>query len=201
MPAPHEGLPVSFGVRLPEWLRLQLDYLPRALGSAEERMDLVNALARRNVDEGTGGPFAALVVDGDSGRVLAAGVNLVLGTGLSSAHAEVVTLSLAQSALGTWNLGSAAPRVLLSVNAQPCAMCFGALLWSGVRELEFAALGPDVERLTGFDEGPVPAGWRDELAARGIELRTGVREPEAHEVLAHYGRLVAEGQLPLYNGR
>lgn len=200
MPAPRDDLPVSFGLRLPEWLRLQLGSLPRVLHSPEERMDLVNALARRNVDEGTGGPFAALVVDGSSGQVLAAGVNLVLGAGLSSAHAEVVTLSLAQSAAGTWNLSSAAPRALLSVNAQPCAMCFGALLWSGVRELEFAALGQDVERLTGFDEGPVPAGWRDELAARGIELRTGVREPESHEVLAHYGQLVAEGRLPLYNG-
>lgn len=201
MPAPQEGLPVSFGVQLPEWLRLQLGSLPRVTDSPEERMDLVNALARRNVDEGTGGPFAALVVDGDSGRVLAAGVNLVLGAGLSSAHAEVVTLSLAQSAMGSWNLGAAAPQPLLAVNAQPCAMCFGALLWAGVRELEFAALGPDVERLTGFDEGPVPAGWRDELAARGITLRTGVRETEAHEVLAHYGQLVAERRLPLYNGR
>jgi tRNA(Arg) A34 adenosine deaminase TadA len=189
-----------YGAEIPSWLRARVGNLPQALPDRAERMEIVNDLAAENIAAGTGGPFAALVVDGASGALLAAGVNLVLSSGLATAHAEVVALSLAQAGVGGWNLGAAASHPVLVVNAQPCAMCLGALIWSGVRRVEFAALGSDVERLTGFDEGPVPADWLEQLERRGISVETGTGEKRALGVLEDFRRLVDAGSLPLYNG-
>jgi tRNA(Arg) A34 adenosine deaminase TadA len=112
---------------------------------------------------GTGGPFGAAVFEEQSGRLLATGVNLVVAAGCSLLHAEVVALLLAQQRLGRFDLGGEGlPVCELVTSAEPCAMCFGAVLWSGVKSLVCAARREDVERL-GFDEGPKPVDWPAEL--------------------------------------
>src|SRR3546814_7361546 len=118
-------------------------------------MDLVNDLADRNWRAGKGGPFAAIVVEAESGRLVSAGVNVVRSSGLSSMHAEVTAIGLAQTALGRWDLGAAGADLQLVVNWRPCVMCYGATMWSGVRSLVVAGDGPELEALSGFDEGPV----------------------------------------------
>jgi tRNA(Arg) A34 adenosine deaminase TadA len=123
----------AFGAELPAWVGDELAAARAGLGTDEGRMRLLNRLAERNVEEGSGGPFAALAVRSGSGEVVAAGVNLVLASGLSSMHAEVVTISVTQARLGTWDLGALEDPLELWVNWRPCAMCYGATLWSGVR--------------------------------------------------------------------
>jgi tRNA(Arg) A34 adenosine deaminase TadA len=66
-------------------------------------------------------------------------------------------------------------------------MCFGALLWAGIDELLVGASGEDVESLAGFDEGPLPADWVEELARRGIEVQQGLIRDHARDVLREYG--------------
>src|SRR5690606_5279367 len=106
-----------------------------------------------------------------SGKPVVIGVNRVVPSNCSSAHAEVMTLSLAQKILGTSDLGGAGlPAYQLVVNWRPCVMCYGAVLWSGVRSLVIAGSGPELEEITGFDEGPIHPQWDDELAKRGIDL-------------------------------
>ena len=154
--------------------------------------------ARLNFERDTGGPFAAGVFERDSGRPLAFGVNRVLATDCSSAHAEVMALSLAQRALGNWDLGGTGlPPHQLVVNWRPCAMCFGAVLWSGVRSLVIAGSGPELEELTGFDEGPLPEDWKGELEARGIDLVDDVLRAEACGVFRRFGQ---SGRF-VYNAR
>jgi tRNA(Arg) A34 adenosine deaminase TadA len=97
----------SFGARLPQWVLAEIAPDPAALPAVEDRMRLVHRLADRNHREGTGGPFAAVVSDPESGTVIAVGVNLVLQHDLSSLHAEVVALSLARPASGAGTLGRA----------------------------------------------------------------------------------------------
>ena len=161
-------------------------------------MTAVLRFARLNWEHETGGPFAAGVFERDSGRLVALGVNRVVPLGCSSAHAEIVTLSLAQRRLGVYDLGgSGLPAHQLVVNWTPCAMCFGALLWSGVRSLVIAGPGTEMEAITGFDEGPLPADWRGELARRGIELVESVLRDRA---LADFRAFAASG-APVYNGR
>ncbi|MDY0062667.1 MAG: nucleoside deaminase [Myxococcota bacterium] len=192
------ALPTSFTLDLPDWLTDLSAGLPADFPTLPQRMALVNDLARRNVAAGSGGPFAAAVFERDRGRLVSLGVNRVVPLGLSCAHAEVMALSLAQQALGSWDLGAPGlPAHQLVVNWRPCAMCFGATLWSGVVDLVIAGDGPELESLTGFDEGPLPATWPDELRQRRIALTVGVGRDEAVALFASFGRSGA----PVYNGR
>ncbi|MEZ5288205.1 MAG: hypothetical protein R2712_26080 [Vicinamibacterales bacterium] len=200
-PAPAGAPPLAarYAVDLPPWV---LDETAgAALATDEEKMSLACRLARRNVREGTGGPFAALVLDAATGALLSAGVNLVLSSGLSSSHAEVVALSLAQVATGAWDLGAGGARRELVVNWRPCVQCFGAVLWSGVTRLVIAGQGPELERLTGFDEGPLVPDWVAQFEARGIAVVEGVLRDEALAVFRDYGELAAEGRVTVYNAR
>lgn len=195
-------MPRSFGATLPDWVFEELAHSPTRLHTDSERMDMVLRLAARNPVEGSGGPFAALVVDSRTGEIVAAGVNLVLSSGLSAAHAEVTALSLAQTRVGDWDLGAAgAPDRELVVNWRPCAQCYGAVLWSGVTRLVIAGEGPEVEQLTGFDEGPMREDWAEQLRRRGIEVVIGVRREQALRVFADYGRMAVERGLTVYNAR
>lgn len=188
----------AFGAELPAWVDDELEAARPGLGSDEARMRLLNRLAERNVAEGSGGPFAALAVHSGSGEVVAAGVNLVLASGLSSMHAEVVTISVTQARLGTWDLGALEDPLELWVNWRPCAMCYGATLWSGVRGLVIAGDGPELEALTGFDEGPMREDWAAQLEARGVAVRIGVLTDEAVAVFERYG---ADPDKTVYNAR
>jgi tRNA(Arg) A34 adenosine deaminase TadA len=186
----------SVSLQLPGWLETfaaNADKSPYL--DADRRMRLAIELARRNVEHGTGGPFGAAVFEEQSGRLLAVGVNLVVTAGCSLLHAEVVALLLAQQRLGRFDLGGEGlPACELVTSAEPCVMCFGAVLWSGVKRLVCAARQEDVERL-GFDEGPKPVDWPCELERRGITIARDVCRDEAVAVLNHY--VAAAG--PIYN--
>ncbi len=150
-------------------------------------MDFAIALARRNLAEGTGGPFGAAVFEISDGRLLACGVNVVEASGASVAHAEILALTLAQRATAQWNLAAEGARRVLVSSAAPCAMCLGALPWSGIAALECGAATDDVEAI-GFDEGDKPANWEARLRARGVEVRSDIRRAEATAVLRDYAR-------------
>jgi len=180
-------LATAFDATLPEWLIADLDGLPRILRTDEERMRLVNDLADRNWRAGNGGPFAAIVVDDVTGDLVSVGVNVVLSSGLTAAHAEVTALSLAQRAVGRWDLGADGAQLALVVNWRPCVQCYGATMWSGVRALVLAGEGPLLEELTGFDEGPVVDDWAEQFERRGIRVDIGVGFDEAVAVYRAYG--------------
>ena len=187
-----------FEACLPEWVADEIAAVDPYLADVEDRMRLVHRLARRNVREGTGGPFAAAVADPITGETLSVGVNLVLATGLSGMHAEVVALCLAQARAGTWDLGGPdRPPVELAVNWRPCAMCYGAVLWSGIVSLVIAGEGDELEQLTGFDEGPMRADWQEQLLARGVQVRTDVLRDEALATFREYGERT---DVIVYNG-
>jgi tRNA(Arg) A34 adenosine deaminase TadA len=191
-------LPSSFTLSLPEWAMVRFAELPEVFTSAEQRVELILELARRNALEDSGGPFAAGVFEAATGRLVAIGVNRVIPGNCSSAHAEIMALSLAQRRLEVYDLGGPGQAGCeLVVNWRPCAMCFGAVLWSGIRRLTIAGSGPELETLTGFDEGPMPRQWRAELAKRGIVLSEGLLRREAIDLFRWFG---ASGRI-VYNGR
>jgi tRNA(Arg) A34 adenosine deaminase TadA len=127
---------------------------------------------------------------------------VVLASGVSSAHAEVTALGLAQRAIGGWDLGGEGqPDHELVVNWRPCVQCYGAVLWSGVRRLVVAGSGPELEQLTGFDEGPMREDWAAQFEARGISVLDGVLRDEALATFAAYRDGVAAEGLTVYNAR
>lgn len=185
----------GFRVDLPDWMREFSAKLPHCLPAARDRMAVAISLSDQNVRHKTGGPFGALVVAEDSGEVVALGVNRVEPQLCSAAHAEIVALSVAQRLVGTWNLADTrlGPLQLVS-SCEPCAMCLGAIPWSGIHSLLTGGTKADAEA-SGFDEGARPGDWIEALERRDIEVRTGVMREEAARVLARYA---SRGQT-IYN--
>lgn len=192
----------EYHVALPAWIYDELADVPAVIPDREGRMRLVHRLADRNWREGNGGPFAALVAEQDTGRIISVGVNVVLASGVSSAHAEVVALGLAQTAIGDWDLGGeGVPAHELVVNWRPCVQCYGAAMWSGVRGLVVAGEGPDLEEITTFDEGPLGADWAEQFEARGIKVVRDVLRDEALAVFRGYRDAVDAEGVTVYNAR
>ncbi len=183
-------------IHLPAWMpAFAQSYVPAT--DLSVRMEFVIAAAMENVKHGTGGPFAAGVFAIASGELVGLGVNLVTAENLSILHAEMVAFLTAQRALGTYDLGGpgrAAHELVTS--AEPCAMCFGAIPWSGVRRVVCGARSEDAEKI-GFDEGPRNRSWESELRQRGIAVKRDVGRDQAVEVFSEYVR--RGGQI--YNSR
>lgn len=184
-------------LKMPDWMDRVLTNRTQAYPTTTERMAVVIELARRNVDAGSGGPFGAAIFDRQSGRLVAPGVNTVMPANCSVAHAEIMAIMLAQQIMGTYDLGGEGmPPMELVSSTEPCAMCLGAVVWSGVRGLICGARDEDA-RAIGFDEGPKPSGWMAALQERGIEVVRDVGRDDAVAVLRRY---VDHGGL-VYNAR
>lgn len=181
-------------IRLPSWVESFLMKSPEVFPTVEDRMRLVVALSRRNVQCKTGGPFAAAVFDSD-GRLVAPGVNIVVAAKCSLLHAEIVALAIAQRVLGRYDIGDGGRlHYDLFATTEPCSMCFGAIPWSGVRTLVCGARDEDA-RAVGFDEGPKLTDWVAALADRGIAVQRDVLRAEAVEVIREYAMTGG----PIYN--
>lgn len=170
-------------INLPDWVYVKLASLPETFPTNEDRMRLIIELSQENIDHQTGGPFAAGVFEEETGKLVAVGVNRVMPLNCSSLHAEVVALSMAQKKLEVFDLGGPdQPRHQLVVNWRPCIMCYGAVIWSGVKSLLIAGSGPQLEEITGFDEGPFSDDWVEQLEKRGITVIDWVLTEEAIKV-------------------
>lgn len=190
--------PQSIIVEMPPWIAEEMARRPSLYPEMDARIQLVIEFSRLNVEHDTGGPFAAAVFEEESGRLVSIGVNRVVPTSVSSAHAEFTALALAQQKLGTFDLGGPGmPAHQLVVNWRPCTMCFGAVIWSGVRSLALAGSGVAVEEITGFDEGPMFDNWIEELNARGIQVQDNLNREGALEVF----RIFRDGAKIVYNAR
>lgn len=176
-------------IDLPDWIdpfiARFLAAHPATLSDDRGRMALAIALAAENVRAGTGGPFGAAVFARRDGRLLAVGVNRVLASHCSSAHAEMVALALAQQGLGEEDLRLVPGGCVLATSAEPCAMCMGAIPWSGIESVLIGARDADV-RAIGYDEGHKPADWPAGYARRGIAVTRDLRREEASAVLRAY---------------
>ncbi|HET7228881.1 MAG TPA: hypothetical protein VFJ16_02635 [Longimicrobium sp.] len=182
-------------IGLPDWVASVVDF-ERACTGDEEKMRLAIELSGQNVMRGTGGPFGAAIFERDSGRLVGVGVNSVVRLNNCTLHGEMMAFMMAQARLGCFSLRSdQGPRHELFTSCEPCAMCLGATLWSGVTRLVWGAHRDDARRLN-FDEGPVFPESHDYLRARGIEIVPGVLRDEANAVLEMY----RTRQGVIYNG-
>lgn len=187
---------MKFEIELPDWTVRENQRLPSHIPDLKDRMRTVIQFARWNFERETGGPFAAGIFEKQSGKVLVVGVNRVVPTNVSSAHAEVVALSLAQTLLQNFDLGAEGlPDYQIVVNGRPCVMCCGAIHWSGIRNLAIGASGNQIESITGFDEGPLHPDWIGEFQKRGIEVIEDILAEEACQVFKDF----AASDQPVYN--
>jgi tRNA(Arg) A34 adenosine deaminase TadA len=172
-------------VEYPDWVDTVVDW-KRRYASDEERMRLAIAVARENVVRETGGPFGAAVVERESGRVVAVGMNSVVRLNNSTLHAEIVAFMMAQHRVGSYTLRAPSGRVHdIYTSCEPCAMCLGAALWSGVARVVYGAAREDAARLE-FEEGPVFEASYQYVEERGLEIVGPRLRDEARDVLELY---------------
>jgi tRNA(Arg) A34 adenosine deaminase TadA len=180
----HENHP-AVNVEYPDWVDSVVGW-NRTYASDEDRMRLAIAVSRTNVERGTGGPFGAAIFERQSGRVVAVGMNSVLRYNNCVLHGEIMAFMMANQSVGSFTLNSPnLPSHELHTSCEPCAMCLGATLWSGVQRLVCGAARDDASTLN-FDEGPVFPASYDYLQERGIEIVRNVLRDEARAVLELY---------------
>jgi tRNA(Arg) A34 adenosine deaminase TadA len=100
-------------------------------------------------------------------------------------HAEVVAIMLAEQRLQAFNLRLGGQRYELFSSCDPCAMCLGAVHWSGVERLVCGASRDDAQRI-GFDEGPVFQASYTYLEERGMEIVQDVCCAQANSAIQAY---------------
>ncbi|MBR1754367.1 nucleoside deaminase [bacterium] len=122
------------------------------------------------------GPFVAAVYD-DKGNLVVKVANSVVNEKCSNNHAEMNAIKAAEQKLGTFDL--APYNLKLYVTAEPCMMCLGGIMWSGIKEVYYGVPSKSVEEITGFDEGFKPH-WFKEFKKRGIVVYGNI-EPELGE--------------------
>jgi len=174
----NDRLTLSIPPWLTEYALPKTDY-----SSVEHRIELALNLAKVNIAKKTGGPFGAVIFSVDDWRPLTLGVSLVTHTNCSLAHAEIVAIMRAEQMLGCYDLSQI--KCELVTSSEPCAMCFGAILWSGVCSLVYGSTSSDVEEI-GFDEGAKPENWQEALQSRGIATKGPILQEEAKAVLREY---------------
>ena len=188
--------PHSISFQLPDWLN-DFSRSYQATTDLNQRMKFVISAARKNVEESTGGPFAAAIFEVETGNLVSLGINLVTTQKLSILHAEMVAMTVAQTKLKTYDLGDTSLSGLELVSStEPCAMCFGAIPWSGIVRVVTAAKGEDAQSI-GFDEGPKVDNWIKSLTDRGIQVIDNIERDAARAVL----KLYQEGSGHIYNSR
>lgn len=178
----------EFKISIPKWLEnfYRINYL-RRYETEEERMHLAIELSAKNIRYKTGGPFGAAIFDIKTHELISVGVNRVVPENISIAHAEIMAIAMAEKQTETYDLGSVR-EVELVTSSQPCVQCYGALIWAGIHRIVIGAGSESVKRITGFDEGPLPENWKEELEVRGVQVITGILSEKAEEVLLHYAQ-------------
>jgi tRNA(Arg) A34 adenosine deaminase TadA len=172
-------------VEYPAWVHEVVEW-ETPLATDAERMRLAIRIARENVERGTGGPFGAVVVERRGGRVVAIGMNSVVRLHNCTLHGEMVAFMMAQQRLRSYTLSAPGmPEHELFTSCEPCAMCLGAILWSGVKRVVMGASREDATRLD-FEEGPVFPESYAYLERRGVEITRGVLREDAKAVLDWY---------------
>lgn len=122
------------------------------------------------------GPFVAAIYD-DKGNLVVKVANSVVNENCSNNHAEMNAIKAAEEKLGTYDL--APYNLSLYVTAEPCMMCIGGIMWSGIKAVYYGVPSKAVEEITGFDEGFKPH-WFKEFKKRGITVYGNI-EPKLGE--------------------
>jgi tRNA(adenine34) deaminase len=122
-------------------------------------------------------PIGAAVVRGDD--VVSRAGNQRERLSDPTAHAEVLALREAGTAVGSWRLEGCTMYVTL----EPCAMCAGALVWARVDRLVFGAPDPKA----GF-AGSLGDLVRDPRLNHRLDVTSGVLAEEAGELVREFFR-------------
>lgn len=112
----------------------------------------MNPLMKIAIDEAAigsqnneGGPFGAVI--SKNGVIIAQGHNEVLKTNDPTAHAEIVVIRRAATALGKFDLSGCE----IHTSCEPCPMCLSAIYWARISKVFYGCTKEDAADI-GFDD-------------------------------------------------
>jgi tRNA(Arg) A34 adenosine deaminase TadA len=103
------------------------------------------SISRTNVESGRGGPFGAVITR--NGKIVSEGYNQVTGLNDPTAHAEIMAIRNACTALGTFDLSSC----VLYSSCEPCPMCLSAAYWARIDKVIYSNSRHDAAEI-GFND-------------------------------------------------
>ena len=151
------------------------------LENANKVMQNVHNKTAEGVRNGKG-PFYAEIYDAN-GKLVISSSNSVVEDNCCLHHAEINTIKKAHEKFKEYSL--APENLTIYINAEPCIMCAGAIMWSGIKTVYFGVPSSEVERITGFDEGYKP-NWIKEFKKRGITVYGNIEQQAGEKVLEDY---------------
>jgi tRNA(Arg) A34 adenosine deaminase TadA len=120
----------------------------------QEYMQRAIELARRN----PAAPFGALLVDSQSGQVVAEGLNRWQENPFWHGEIDAINRCAREYPEIDWSV------LRLYTTAEPCCMCQGAVLWAGIPEVVFGTSIRTLQRL----------GWKQiDILAKEVAKRAG----------------------------
>lgn len=126
-------------------------------------MQAAIGLARKGMENGQGGPFGCVIVQGDT--IVGQGCNCVTSSNDPTAHAEVVAIREACNYLQTFQLNDCE----LYTSCEPCPMCLGAIYWARPKKVYYAATRFDAAA-AGFDDSFIYEELKIPVNARQIPM-------------------------------
>jgi tRNA(adenine34) deaminase len=145
-------------------------------GSASDTQWMQVALEEAAKAPATGEiPIGAVIIQG--GKILGKAHNSREVSQDPTAHAEIVVIRAAASALGSWRLTD----TTLYVTVEPCAMCFGAIILARIPRVVFGALDPKAGACGSVFDLPAEPRLNHRVAVTG-----GVLEQESQALLQKF---------------
>lgn len=144
--------------------------------------------ARTAADEGEV-PVGAVVVH--RGRIIGRGRNARERLQDATAHAEIVAIGAASSALGSWRLEDCT----LYVTLEPCPMCMGACLNARVPRVVFGAREPKAGACGSVCDLRAPVGYNHR-----VEVSDGILATESAALLQGFFRALRVRRPPPAQG-
>ncbi|MDD2380168.1 MAG: nucleoside deaminase [Mariniphaga sp.] len=120
-------------------------------------------LAQEGMNQGSGGPFGAVIVKGD--KIVAEGYNRVIAENDPTAHAEVEVIRKACKKLNSFQLTGC----VIYTSCEPCPMCMAAIYWARLQKVYFACTRKDAADIL-FDDHFISVEMQKKPADRQIEF-------------------------------
>ena len=132
--------------------------------------------AYHGISKGEGGPFGAIIVDGN--EVIARRHNTVLLDNDPTHHAEINAISEACKAKGKYDLSGC----VIYSTTEPCSMCFSAIHWARIDLVIFGTAIEDV-KILGFNELAISVAKMKKIGGSPVLIEKGFMFESCRELL------------------
>ena len=174
--------------QLPNWLiKYENEIVNNIFVNDEDKMNIAIEISKQNILNKTGGPFGCAIFkisEDKKSTLLSLGCNIVTSNNNCTLHGEMVAIQLGQKKIQNYTFNKD-DKYELFTSCEPCAMCLGATLWSGVHRVVSGATKSDAENI-GFKEGPVFDESYSYLKDNGIQITKNVLREKAKNILELY---------------